>query len=63
MFAFSLARELKMTVGELMERCSTDELAYWQAVAMIDADEAKQRELDRRAKRGAQEMQQQLRRR
>jgi len=46
---FSLARELKMTVGELSERMSSRELAEWIAYFKIEASEREQAQ--QRAKR------------
>jgi len=48
-FMFSLARELKMTVGELSERMSSRELAEWIAYFKIEASEREQAQ--QRAKR------------
>ena len=38
-FRFSLARELHMTVGELDAGMSAEELVYWKAFAVLEAEE------------------------
>lgn len=44
---FRLARELKMTVGDLGARMDSRELSEWMAFFTIEAEEAKQDRLKR----------------
>jgi hypothetical protein len=44
-FYFSLARELGMTVAELLARISARELAEWMAFSNLEAEERPQRQL------------------
>lgn len=50
-----------MTVGELTEKCSKDELAHWQAIAQMDHEDRQKAELEARAKAGARATTQRLR--
>ena len=38
-FYFSLARELRMTVREMLEKMSSKEMAYWMAYFRIENEE------------------------
>lgn len=49
-----------MTVGELTEKCSTVELAHWQAIARNENTERKKDELRRRTAEGVNLMKQRL---
>jgi hypothetical protein len=39
MFAFSLARELGMTVEGMLSSMSSDELTYWKAYTVLEKEE------------------------
>lgn len=43
-FAFQLARDLGMTVGQLIDTMDSAEFLDWQTLARIEADEAEQAE-------------------
>lgn len=47
-----LARELKMTVADLLGRMSARELAAWQAFVRLEAEEARRAELAAKAETG-----------
>lgn len=39
MFAFSLARELGMTVENMLSSMSSEELTYWKAYTVLEREE------------------------
>lgn len=54
MFCLSLARELKMTLVQLLSGMSSQELTLWMAYAEMEAEDMKQHELDARSRSNAQ---------